>query len=217
MLGIQGRQPRVAHPDGRSTKISYHVSRYNLRCEIRRRVIGVRDQCVVRQEIWLEGGYRRRGSPHRARHATCPRGHLEGDARIEPAKGGRRPPLFLGGCPELGGGNRCGCRCGAAPSDALCCCAVGGSGARATARARAGRFRSGVASLTPLPAPTSSWTSKYLGSDGDVSCRESIDHPPSESVEDYGAVELASRSRARTGASQDPRDSARFTSESMAS
>jgi hypothetical protein len=27
---------------------------------------------------------------------------------------------------------------------------VGGSGARATARARAGRFRSGVASLTPL-------------------------------------------------------------------
>ena len=35
---------------------------HNLQCEVRHGVIRVRGQSVVRQEIWLEGRYRRRGS-----------------------------------------------------------------------------------------------------------------------------------------------------------
>jgi hypothetical protein len=128
----------------------------NLRCEVRDAGIGVSGHCVVHQEIWLEGGYRRAGSLDRARHPTRSRGHLEGAARIGAAKGDGRPPLLLGGCPELGGRDRCRRRRGATPGSALCCGAVGGGSTRATARVRSERFHSGV-EPSLISAQTSWW------------------------------------------------------------
>ena len=76
---------------------------------------------------------------------------MEGSARIDATQGARRPPLLVGGRPELGGRDRYRCRRGTAPGGAHGCCGVGGRRSRATARTRTRRVPCGVAGLPPQP------------------------------------------------------------------